>query len=70
MYMHVTAWYVHEQEQILPKAWIVSAGDWAWPAMKDGKCQTRMAHSNYGQKEQHVPPHTGLEARHQMQDAR
>ena len=70
MYIQVTALYVHEQEQTSLKAWIVSVGDSAWPAMKDSVCQTRMAHSNYGQKEQHGPPHTGLEALHQMQDAR
>ncbi len=36
----------------------------------DSECQTRMAHSNYGQKEQHAPPHTGLEVKDQLQDAR
>ena len=38
--------------------------------MMDSECQTRMAHSNYGQTEQHAPPHTGLEVLNQLQDAR
>ncbi len=31
-YRNIIPWYVHEQEQILWKAWIVSACYWAWPA--------------------------------------
>ena len=69
MYIHITAQYVHQQDTILPIALIVSVGDGAWPALMESICMTRMAHSNYSQKEQHAP-HTGLEVRDQKQDAR
>ena len=36
--------------------------------MKESESQTRMAHSNYGQRELHIPPHTGLEVQGQSQD--
>jgi hypothetical protein len=69
MYIHITARHVHEKDRILPKSLIVSVGNGACPALKESKCQTRMAHSNYGQKERYISPHTGLEVLDQMQDA-